>query len=1196
MAYPQTPKYTDSPIEVEKFLKDISSRKEFQIYYQSNSKENENNWKGFLINPASLHIPGFRINGAQMFIRNFQNPDTDYTRILVNWQTGVGKSIAAISIAHEFIKQFRARAALGERAPMVFVISFTARETIQEDMLKYPEFGFVSTAEVEELRYIRMAAFAAGPASTEAKQLSGLIGALRRRITDKTRGGYYQFYGYKEFANRLFRITKQGIENNFDVQSLYAHSDKPFGESLMAAVKKGDIIIDEDLLEEMKGGLLICDEIHNVYNILEKNNYGIAIQYVLDSLGDDAPRAVFMSATPVTGSAAEVVDLLNLLVPRNSLPGGMPLKRSDFFIKTSIHSSKDEEASTFVVSQFREGALDKLARLAAGRVSFLLDSDVGSYPRRIFVGEDMPGVPYLKITPCPMPKFHEQTLIKEQSDKDKSDTSGLAANAYTLYDMVFPNPDFPPDAANSNKTGTYGLYKSNDTLIKLASASPEWLSAAKVILEKSSDSGSPNALLITGAFLQLKNLYAYSSKIARIVEYTIEAVKNGSGKIMIYHHRVKMSGVRLIQEALRMNGFADEYSSPTDNTLCSVCGINREHHSDKKKSEEHPFMPARFIVAHSGIDRAVMIRSISKYNSSANVNGYQFRVIVGSRIIREGLNFRAVRYLNIASFTNDYPTLLQVTGRTVRKESHSELPYEDRDVNIRIFVTTRTDGRTTPELQRYIDKGKEYLVIQEIERVFRICAVDAFANFDRIKVALSPQGGYTQPSLDSLPYTPKVLKTTDKVNVSTFYAYGHSGREVSIIASVCRVLFAARPVWTYEDLWEAVKSGSVKGVSYNAASFDENNFALALQNLSKPAGDPPKAIIKAGRFYVTSLMSADGRLLCDIESYMRDDKKDVQSTSAKISVSIGQYIKGWKSEKNFSIRLLEFEKLYLLPDSPSTVELSLVEYGASFHFSLLRQLISSNKTITVDDDRIRELYRRFRIAITIADTTTAEASRSIRGVIKGKPDDIIGYVNQSSVTLYNMTDHKWYNASHADFAISRRHKENDILIGYVVSTATTLSDDDFAADGTAARFKIRLPMSKLRAEASTKTAAENKKNDIRSLARGAVCTTRSREDLNIFVRRLRTIVARTGVTVSGPIDDEKIGGSIKVLTAKLDYAVKYDKSTRQRFPSANELCHAIRLYLLALEEYARAPANGMTEGIRWLYLFNDVPPTMTLSP
>jgi hypothetical protein len=41
------------------------------------------------------------------------------------------------------------------------------------------------------------------------------------------------------------------------------------------------------------------------------------------------------------------------------------------------------------------------------------------------------------------------------------------------------------------------------------------------------------------------------------------------------------------------------------------------------------------------------------------------------------------------------------------------------------------------------------------------------------------------------------------------------------------------------------------------------------------------------------------------------------------------------------------------------------------------------------------------------------------------------------------------------------------------------------------------------------------------------------------------------------------------------------------------MCDALRLHLLALEENARAPANGMTSGLRWLYLFNDRPPTVS---
>ena len=38
------------------------------------------------------------------------------------------------------------------------------------------------------------------------------------------------------------------------------------------------------------------------------------------------------------------------------------------------------------------------------------------------------------------------------------------------------------------------------------------------------------------------------------------------------------------------------------------------------------------------------------------------------------------------SLPTDYPTLLQVIGRTVRKDSHSDLPEDMRDVKINLLL------------------------------------------------------------------------------------------------------------------------------------------------------------------------------------------------------------------------------------------------------------------------------------------------------------------------------------------------------------------------------------------------------------------------------------------------------------------------------------------------------------------------------
>jgi len=1292
-------------------LSDLAGRKEFCASAEAGPpggpapKPKSSGWGGFGAGPYELVLRGLRLSGAQVFVRNFENPDTEYRRLLIEWQTGTGKSIAAISIGNEFVRQYRARASLGEDAPAVFIISFTARETIQEDMLAYPEFGFVSAAEVEELRRLRGAAAAAGPASVEARQLSGFVGVLRRRITDRSRGGYYQFYGYKEFANRLFAVTRQGLARGFDIQALYSRSVAgasgeagSFGARLAEAVRRGDVVVNEELLHSLRGGLIIADEIHNVYNILEENNYGIAIQYVLDALGADAPRAVYMSATPMTGSAAEVVDLLNLLVPRSALPGGVPLRRADFFVRGGLQAraepgeraapgeraepgeppsspapaagdlDDEEEGPALVVSQLREGALERIARLAAGRVSFLLDADVGSYPRRLFVGDEVPGVPYLRLTLCPMSPFHARTLAREQAERGKPESAGLAASAYTLYDMAFPNPDFAPDAAETNPDSawspdaSYGLYRSGETPARLTQAPEEWRAAAGVVVERGAEAGvSAGTAVISGAFLGPGRLGLYSSKLARIVEATLAALRAGPGKIMIYHHRVRMSGVLLVQEALRMNGLADETSAPTDATLCGVCGVARAGHAGAgvgagagggagASGPGHEYTPARFVVAHSDIDRSLMLRSLARYNAAANRDGYQFRVVVGSKVIREGLNFRAVRHQLNASLPTDYPTFIQVFGRVARKFSHSELPEDQRDVSIRIFVSARADGRPSPELQRYADKGREYLVIQEVERALRTYAVDGFANWGRIRAALGWQGEARErrATLDALVYEPAVgpADVAAELRVSTFEAYGHGEREAAALAAICRVLFRARPVWTYGDLWAAVRAGAVRGTGLDPARFDEGNFALALEGLGRPAGAPPTAVVRAGRYYVLARIGPGGSPVLDIESYLRDFPPRARESGAsegapvpsRVAIRLADYLREARSGQSFAVRLREFEEAYLRPGAPSTPELSLVELGAEFHYALLRRLVTAapGERVTSDDERVCSVYRRFRIAVTAADA--AAVPRVFRGARAVDPEALVGYVTPDAVALFERPPSRaaaealpddagsarqprgpgesgasrdsegWYSASLADFGIGRRHRENDIVVGFVAPAgaaramevrpgapgfAARGAPEGFAATGAEVRFKIRPPIQKLKASEA------GRKGDVRTLARGAVCETRPREELEEYLRALRVVVARTGAEPQATRGGcpaclaSRVGGSAVALQARLDYAARFDRAARKRFPSANEMCDALRLHLLALEEHARAPVAGMADGLRWVYLFSDRAPTVS---
>lgn len=1213
MAYKKIPHTFTDENNIQDFIYDIAERKEYYIFKPAEDNDIYD-VRGFItpldmknyLSPSKEYVSatGLQLSAAQLFVRNFQNPNTEFSRLLINWQTGVGKSIAAISIGNEFIRQYRINALLGEELATVFIIGFTAKETIREDMLKFPEFGFVSKDEVNELRELRQKVFHLDSSDPEIKKLSNLLSIFGRRITDKARGGHYQFYGYKEFANRLFIITQKGAKEKFDVQSLFmpskSNEDDIFTDIIDKAIKDDYIIINEDLLNNLKNGLIIADEIHNVYNILDKNNYGIAIQYVLDILEDNAPRAVFMSATPMTGSASEVVDLLNLLVPKSYLPKS--LKRSDFFYKTTKHidmntlqkinnmeqneykailksnlvktppnrskliklaqsknkgngnsnddNNEDDNSNDgnnedkngknsalyyhniekklqskksndtiivdnkllsisqlkeddfeesietlFMVSELKKDAIQKISLLSAGRVSFLLDTDLNLYPKRIFIGESYDEIPYLKITKCPMSPLHETTVdyehfienteFIEQSLKKKQ-SSGFSPKAYSLYDCVFPNMDNTEYSISKKVKQKIGLYKSIETPLKLLQAPEKWKSEIGVSVDYGSNRGLlTNTLIIGGSYLHKSNLAKYSTKYHALILETIKAIKNGSGKIMIYHHRVKMSGVLFIGEILRENGFIESGIEPTDNTRCAICGIARKKHGANSGANSHTFTPARFIVAHSDIDKPSMMKNIHQFNAINNIDGYQYRIILGSKIIREGLNFFAVRYQFITSLPTDYPTLVQVFGRVIRKGSHLSLPPDQRDVTIRIFISTRSDNLTSPELQRYINKGREYLVIQEVEKALRTNAVDAFANYEKVKQALPiAKDGSIIPSLDAIPYKPIAIKeiNPNKLKTSTFYAYGYSDREVYVITYMLRILFDNRPVWTYDDLWHAVKTGQVGNINYNHTLFNKDNFVIALHLLLRPSGSPPKIVTEIGKYFIQSTIKSDKRPNIDIESFIRNEFKPKENIKIKIS----NYLSKNQTNKNFNIYIDIFVKNYI---NSEHIELSLIELNSIFHTTLMKKIITdeirNDKAIKISENDIKQtlnMYKRYKLILTSKDIPN--------NIIKESNHPfIMGYKDKNSVHLY-FKNNEWKTISHHDAKIENNTKENNIVIGFT-------SDDK----GIYSKFKTRAPMQKI-------VIAQDKKNDIRSLAKGAICETRIREDLFFQVQELKLILKK----------------------------------------------------------------------------------------
>lgn len=1102
--YPRLPDASADSRDVREFLLDLGARKEFRSFSGPGGPARRPG------EPA-VEIPsltGLRLHGAQAFVRNYENPDTPYPRLLLNWQTGTGKTIGALSIAQTFARRFALEPP--ETAPSVFVIGFT-RAIVQAELLRHPEFGFVTAA--ENVEAARLRALASRDAES-ARHFARHMGNLRRRITDRRLGGRYRFFGYKEFGRRLLTITPQGESKKVTLRALCAPSapgePSPL-DRVKSAVAAGDAALDSELLGQMERGLVVADEIHNVYNVRAQNNYGAAIQFVLDTV--PGLRAVFMSATVASGDAGEVVDLVNLLSPVESLPGGRHLRRADFFT--------DEGA--------RPGALDRLGRLSAGRVAFLSRSpDDPEYPRRVFEGEALPGLPYLKFDACPMP-----ALLRRTVDAAAAIGGGVSADARALFDFAFPSPD-------SDKVG---LYRSSEIARALIAAPQEWKDRVGLEVEPfRGDTFRPGEpVVVGGRFLAAPGVARYSTKASRLVELVLGGLASGGGKCLVYHPAVRSSGVLLLAELLRANGFAGPDEPASSSTLCVLCGAPRgrarSRHPGRRVAKgpghaAHDFVPARYAAIHGELDATRASRLMRRFNADSNARGAELHVLIGSRLIREGFDFKAVRRLIVASVPTDISTLIQVLGRAVRRGSHLALPPEERDVRVRILVSTAgPGGGRAPELERYTAKMRKYLVIQRAEQAVRRYAVNGFS------APTAPDA-----SLESLPVKPFVSRDEVRARpevTSTFYAFGHGHREVDTVAAIVETLTRARRVWTRAELWDAVRSGSVGGVAADPASFSEGSFALALERLLtegiRASGGAPEGqllpllvrrdtsrLVRAGRYLLrVPTEGASGRPVLDVGTYRRGPEP-----SEPVRRRVGPFVRDHRARLNFRCRLSDFERFFGGSPAARPVTDSLFEFSPAFHRRLLQRAVEQAKA-GPGERAARAMYRRLKMLVT-ADSVPAEARRLVRSRARGP--SLVGYVDTHAVRLRGADG--WHDAPRAPFGLAPRFVENPTVVGFTEMR------------GARVQFKLRPPVQDL-------ALADAK--DARSTVRGAECTTRPRAELERIAKAL--------------------GGRPKTAD----------------WPNAVAACKWIRGRLLDLETRARQQKKAT----RYLYLFNDPRPALT---
>lgn len=1041
------------------FLRDIASREEFATQARHDVDPGASFW------PMDGEMKKtFRLHGGQSFARNYHNPNTPYSRLLLIWPPGTGKTIAALSVGKKYVNEFRSRKdTLPEHRPSVFVIGFT-KAVIQSEMLRNPELGFVTQSEVIERQSLYNIAQRSGSTtSEESRRYAGYVGMLQRRFVDRSRGGYFQFYGYKEFALRLFVSTNKGSAEDFSVANLFTASDtrEEFIAAMSNAEKEGLVRINSQLIASLRQGLIIADEIHVVYNMRERNMYGIALQYALDNLPpDEAPRALFMSATPMTGSATEVVDLLNLLVPRAYLPNNKPIHVNDLF-------------SSLTPPKLLPNTLQFIRDVTVGRICVATMSDTSEYPTVLWRGESDPQIPYIKIIKCAYSPEHLDALKAE---------GGRPYNS----DFAFPGP------------GKNYVLDQN----AIIGSDSKWMQKQGIQVV-----GNGRDTQITGPFLA-NMLKKCSTKYYEFVRDLLGYIRKGnSGKILAFHMYVHGAGTNLIAQILVQNGFILDGTSSTASTICSICGTPRSKHGTGK---DHTYQPAVVATVTSEMSSSSIDNIRNRFNSANNIKGNKIKIFLGSRVILQSLNFMAVRVQITLSMPYDINSLVQYLGRSYRRGGHSMLPADKRDVEYWIYVFEDPTSSYPDELKTYRRKFQEFKPIQQISRAMVESAVNAFAT-------IFPK----EASLNSLPIKPDVNRPLPAKSRATYFAYGAVHDRTQVITQLIKKAMTHTPVWTYDDLqgW-LIKSGALgKDERYlfsmalslltrkpNKTIMVKEGVRYRLVSPQVKRNNQGRRIVTVGKYILAAPIDGENRPQVYTECYVRQTISNKQH-----KLNLRSYVERTRASGIFASQVA-----YLV--SSGVNERFLVEMDGAFHYSLMKLIVTGKATGQTKKacEMAKPIYKQFHMLVM---------RKQVRGIIgQGPSNDIVGYVGSQDVHLLT-PNKKWITISKGEAGIESRHKENNTVIGYTEEKDRKV------------KFKLRDPAQKV-------TSAPIR--DSRSLAKGAVCSTRPKEEQLSLMSKLK---------------------------------IKQQHKINR--------CEAIQEALLQRERESR-----QTNGIRWFYLFNDSMPDL----
>ena len=483
-----------------------------------------------------------------------------------------------------------------------------------------------------------------------------------KRDVNKLIKKYYDFYAYREFSNSIDNML-ENCEKDEEKERIIIKNN--FSNRLLIVDEYHNLRSDESPDESSKG---------------EKEEQKKALKNLLKIVENaDNLRLILLTATPMYNTSDEIFNLLNILLLNDNRP---VINYKQYITDNSINPD----------------GIDILNRKFRGYVSYLRGENPVNFPIRIY--------------PTDYPKSDKDPLGLLPKDCPKMDLFGKPIDTPMKFLITYDNK-----LHGDQKSAYEELISKLDDDRKLSIQDSNLKQICNVYYPSKKNKYGKEGF--ESVFNESKKKFTYKKGVQHILEYKnlhnhsikikniIDNIKGSEGIIFIYSEYI-LGGSVPVGLALEHIGF-NKYDNKN---LLNI--------SDKG-SEKGTYVILSKDERVSGNNN----EEIKVATSEENKDGDLIKVIIGSSITGEGMDFKNIRQIHILDPWWHLSKLEQIIGRGIRYCSHIKLPEEKR--NVTVFLHTATcDGKETIDHYSYRLGESKSFEIGKVETILKKNAIDCY--------------------------------------------------------------------------------------------------------------------------------------------------------------------------------------------------------------------------------------------------------------------------------------------------------------------------------------------------------------------------------------------------------------------------------------------------------------------------------------